>query len=287
MRAFAYVMPLLLTTAGLAAAGPASGTVKSQTGTIAPKHAIAYVVRDGRNARLTRVEVLLTDVPIDPATLRGDLDPHATAINLDELRDRNYLLLWVAPDGAVTMNATYSKTMTQYVNDASGGLEGEFTANTATAIAGRVYSAAPMKTMDGPPYTIDVTFTAEVVPALTGTALPAGGGEPGKALTAFMGALVKKNWPGLKAGLAPRVLPSFEKDYNTPAENAASAVDILNAWLPTAKFKVTGGVLVNDTTAVLEMEGERFGSRVLSFVKMVKTGAVWQFDESASAGSLR
>ena len=67
MRAFAYVLPLLLTTAGLAAAGPASGAVKSQTGTISPKHAIAYVVRDGRNARNMRVEVLLTDVPIDSA----------------------------------------------------------------------------------------------------------------------------------------------------------------------------------------------------------------------------
>jgi len=287
MRVFGYVMTLLLATAGLAMAGPASGAVKSQTGTISPRHAIAYVVRDGRNARNTRVEVLLTDVPIDAAGLRGDLDPHATAINLEPLRDRNYLLLWVAPDGAVSMNATYSKTMTQYLNDASGGLKGEFTANTATTITGRVFSAAPMKTMDGPDYTIDVTFTADVVPALTGAALPAGGGEPGKALTAFMGALVKKNWPGLKAGLSPRQLPSFEKDYNTPAENASFAVDILNAWLPTTKVKVAGGVLVNDTTAVLEMEGERFGSRSLSLVKMVKTGAVWQFDQSVPAGMLR
>ena len=54
-----------------------------------------------------------------------------------------------------------------------------------------------------------------------------------------------------------------------------------------AKFKVAGGVLVNDTMAVLEMEGERFGSRQLSLVKMTKTGAVWQFDESVPAGSLR
>ena len=102
-----------------------------------------------------------------------------------------------------------------------------------------------------------------------------------------MGALVKKNWPGLKAGLAARVLPTFEKDYNTPAENAASAVDILSAWLPTEKFKVAGGVLVSDTEAVLELEGERFGSRQLSLVKMVKTAAVWQFDESVPAGMLR
>ena len=207
--------------------------------------------------------------------------------NLEPLRNRNYLLLWVAPDGAVTMNATYSKTMTQYMNDASGGLEGEFTANTAATVAGRVYAAAPLKTMDGPPYTIDVTFSADVVPALTGAPLPAGGGEPGKALTAFLGAVAKKNWPGIKAGLGPTALPMYDKDYNTPAENAALASDILNARMPMAKSKIAGGVLVSDTVAVLKMEGERFGSRVLSLVKMVKTGAVWQFDESASAGSLR
>ena len=38
---------------------------------------------------------------------------------------------------------------------------------------------------------------------------------------------------------------------------------------------------------MLEMEGERFGSRQLSLVKMVKTAAVWQFDESVPAGMLR
>lgn len=271
----------------MAAGGPASGTVTSPTGTITVEHAIAYVVRDGRNARRASVEVLLTDVPVDAARLSDDLAPHTTAINFEELKDRNYLLLWIEADGTVRMNATYSETMTQYLNDTSGGLAATLTTNTPAKVEGRVYSAAPLQTMDGGTYTVDVTFSADVVPALSGTPLPAGGGEPGKALTAFLGAVTRKNWPGIKAGLSPKALPGFDRDYNTPAENAASAVDILNAWLPMKNAKVAGGQQVSPTVAVLEMEGERFGSRTLTLVRMVKTGAAWQFDQSVTAGSLR
>ena len=278
---------LLAVTAAQAVAGPASGTVKSKTGAIAPKHAVAYVVRDGRNARNTRVELLLTDVAVDAERLRGELDPHLVAINLDELRGRNYLLLWVAPDGTVTMNATYSKTMTQYINDTAGGLKATFTTNSAAKVEGRVLADAPLKSMDGDTYSIDVTFSADVMPALTGTALPAGGGDPGKALTAFLGAVGKKQWPAIKAGLSPKALPMFDKDYNSPAENAESAADLFTAWLPMDKLKVGVGQLVTPTVAVLEVEGERFGSPWMSLVRMVNTAGVWQFDQSAQAGSLR
>jgi hypothetical protein len=281
------MLPIVLGCAVAATAGPASGTVKSPTGTISPTHAIAYVVRNSRHARETRVELLLTDVPVDAARLGDELDRHVVAINFEELRDRNYLLLWIGVDGAPSMNATYSKTMTQYLNDASGGLKAELTTNTPATIAGRIYSAAPLKTMDGPTYTIDVTFSADVMPAPSGAALPSGGGDPGKALTTFLAAVTKRNWPAIKAGLSPRALPMFDKDYNTPAENAASAADLFNAWLPMTRLKVAGGLLVNDTVAVLEVEGERFGSGAMSLVRMVKTGGVWQFDQSAQAGALR
>lgn len=277
----------LLASVTSAIAGPASGTVKTSTGTITVKQAIAYTVRDTKNPRAFRTEVLLSDVPVDVAALRGELDPHTRAINLDALDDRNYLLLWIAPDGSVTMNATYSKTMTQYINDASGGLKGEFATNTATKVEGRVYAPSPLKAMGKETYTIDVKFAADVIPPLTGPALPAGGGDPGKALNALIAAITKKNWNGIKAGLSPATLPSFEHDYNTPAENLSSAVDILKAWLPIDKSKVAGGMLVSDTDAVIEMEGEQFGVRQLVLVRMTKTGNVWQFRESIPAGFLR
>lgn len=90
------------------------------------------------------------------------------------------------------------------------------------AVAESRRSPAPLKAMDGPSYTIDVKFSADVVPALSGPALPAGGGDPGKALTAFLAAVAKKQWTGIKAGLGPTALAMFDKDYNSPAENAAS-----------------------------------------------------------------
>lgn len=275
---------LCLALAGSAAAGPASGTVKSKTGAIAPKHAIAYVVRDGRNARQTRIEVLLSEVPVDGARLAADLDPHVTAINLEPLRDGNYLLLWIDADGGVSMNATYGETMTQYLNNTAGGLQSTLATNTREKIEGRVFAAAPLKTIDGSTYSIDVTFSADVLRGPVGTPLAAGGGEPGKAFTAWLGSVTTKNWTNLKAGLSPRALPLFDKSYNTPEENATGAVDVISVWLPMDKIKVTGGSLLTETTAVLEVEGERFGSPSLSLVRMVKTGTAWQFDQSAPAG---
>lgn len=286
-RLMMALLALTTITSGTALAGPASGTVKSATGTITVKHAIAYVVRDSRNARQTRVELLLTDVPVDGASFVDDLDPHVMAINAEPLRDRNYLLLWIGADGAATMNATYSATMTQYLNDASGGLKTELKTNTPGEIEGRVFSPSPLKTMNGPTYTVDVTFSADVLRPRAGTPLPAAGGDPGKAFMAFVGAVGKKNWNAIKAAMSPRQLPMYDKSYNTPKENVDSAADILNVRLPMTKIKVTGGSLIGADTAVLEVEGERFGSPSMSLVRMVKTGAVWQFDDSAPLGSVR
>jgi hypothetical protein len=278
---------VLCLTCSSAMAGPASGSVRSKTGAILPKRAVAYVVRDARNARESRVEVLLTDATIDTARLRGELDPHLVAINLEALRDHDYLLLWVAPDGTVTMNATYSKTMTQYLNDTDGGLMATFTANTASKVEGRVHSPVPLKSLDGASYTIDVKFSADVIAPLAGAPLPPGGGEAGAALTAFLGAVRAKDWTAIRTGLGPAALPLLERSYNSPAENAASAADLFAAWLPMDALTVGEGQLVTPTTAVLEVVGQRFGSPWLSLVRMVRTGDAWQFDQAAPAGAVR
>ena len=287
MRTALAVVIFSLGSVTASAAGPASGTVKSATGIISPKFATAYIVRDQRNPRQSIVELILTDVAVNPAPLRDDLDRHMTAINLNELRDRDYVLLWVAADGSVRMNSTYSKTMTQYIDDSTSGLKAEMTTNTPAKIEGRVFAPTPLKGMNGATYTVDVKFSADVIPALTGTPLPAGGGDPGKALTTFLTAIAKKDWAGIKGGLSPKALPNFDHSYDTPAENLSSAVDILNARLLVTKTKITGGMQISPTVALLEVEGERFGTMWLGFVKMVKTGAVWQFEESAPIGMLR
>jgi hypothetical protein len=282
------VWALLLAAAGVATAGPASGQFKAKPGVIAPKHAVAYVVRDMQNPRGTRVELMLTDVPIsDDGSLRDALDPHMVAINLDAISKRNYVLVWVTPKGWAGMNATFSATMTQYLSTTDDDLKAELTTNTPTKIEGRIYTPSPVKTMDGETYSIDVKFSADVAPPPAGTPLAAGGGEAGKALTAFLAAAAKKNWPVIKAGLSPKALSMFDKSYNTPAENAENALDLLKVWIPTNKMKVTRGQLRGSDVAILEVEGEMFpGTNSLSLVKMVKSGTAWQFEQAVSAGML-
>lgn len=279
--------PVVLFVSTVAAAGPASGTFKaSKHGDITPKHAIAYAVRDSRDARATRVELLLSDVPVDPGPIQAALNPHMIAINADPLKDRNYVLLWVAPDGAVSMNATFSKTMTQFIDDTGSRLTATLTTNTATRVEGRLFSPSPLKTMDGETYTVDLKFAADLPPAPAATRLPAGGGDPGKAFSALVTAATSKNWPAIKAASGPSALKMFDHDYNSPAENAEGALDLLNAWVPKLKMKVAGGELRGDT-AILEVEGEMFeGMRSMSLVRMVKSGPKWLFEEAVRAGML-
>jgi hypothetical protein len=76
----------------------------------------------------------------------------------------------------------------------------------------------------------------------------------------------------------------FDNDYDTPAEKAKSANDMLNAWLARKKMKISGGQLHGDT-AILEVEGEMFeGQNSLTLVQMVKSGPAWQFEQARRVG---
>jgi hypothetical protein len=279
---------VLLVSAHAHAANSASGSVDVQkVGTISPQFSAGYLVRDQRNARTTQTEVLLSEVTIDPAQMEGVLDPHMVAINLDALRNRNYILLFVHADGWVGINATFSKGMTQFLNDTAGGLKSEFTARTATRIEGHVFSPVPLKSMDGTTYTVDLRFGVDIAAPPASTALPAGGGDPGKALVALLAASQRKNWTTIKAASSQEALKTFDKSYNSAAENAESAADLLKMWIPLQKMTITGGQL-RGKVAVLDVEGELFPNQLgLSLVQMVKTGAVWQFDRAARAGLVR
>jgi hypothetical protein len=283
----ATVVALLSPGLSSRAPGEVSGAFTvTKLGRIAPTHAVAYLTRDRRNARESRTEVLLTDAVVDAAAIQAAFDPHMTAINDDAIKDRNYVLLWVGADGAVGMNATFSKTMTQFIDDTSGSLHVTWTTRSAARLDGRLYSTAPIKTMDGTTYTVDLRFAVDVPSPPAGALLPAGGGDPGKALLAFLAAVASKNWNAIRAASSPAALQIFDKSYNTPQENASDVADLVDAWIPKQKRVVARGLLSGDS-AMLDVEGETFpGMMGLSRVRMVKAGSVWQFDRAAIAGML-
>jgi hypothetical protein len=280
---------LCLASAAHSSAQTASGAFQSQPeGKITPKVAAAYVVRDQFNPRQTQIEIILSTAAIDVAKAATDLSPHMVAINDPALKDSNYVLLWIGGDGRVSMNATFSKTMTQFVDRASadGSLRAELTTNTPDKVAGRIFTPAPVKTLSGSTYSVDLTFSAVVTKAPAGTALPSGGGEPGKALAGFFAARQKKDWLSLKSGLSPEMTERLVKSYNDDKENLADLLDTLDVWLPAKNVTITGGKLSGDT-AVVDVEGVMTsGVKALALVRLVKGPARWLFDGATMAGML-
>ncbi len=287
---------VLICVAGLslAVAAPTHGQTASGAfnvqpgGSITPTVAAAYLVRDQFNPRETEVEIVLSTAPVNVAAAAAELNPHMAAINDAALKDTNYVLVWVKPDGAVSMNATFSRTMTQFVDRTTKGgtLRAELAANTRDKVAGRIFTTSPVKTLDGATYTVDLTFSTPVASPTAGTALPGGGGEPGNALSAFLAARQRKDWPGLKGALAPRMVEMFVKDYNDEAENLADTLQTLDFWLPVRDVAITGGTLRADE-AVLDVEGTlASGVRALTLVRMIKGPSQWLFESATMAGML-
>jgi hypothetical protein len=280
---------LVLGSSALASAQTASGTFTAQPeGSITPKVAAAYVVRDQFNPRESEIEIILSSTAVDVAKAVAQLSPHTAVINDPALKDTNYVLLWIGAGGKVSMNATFSKTMTQFIERASadGRLRAELTTNTPDRVAGRIFTPAPVKTMNGSTYTVDLTFSAPVAKAGSGTALPAGGGEPGKALLGFVAARQKKDWPSLKAALSPSATERFVRSYNDDKENLSDLLGTLDFWLPAKDVKITGGTLAGET-AVLDVEGVlASGVKALTLVRLIKRPSGWLFDSAAMAGIL-
>ena len=281
----------LVAAASPAAAGEAKGrfVVKGGkiSGTIEPTYAAAFVTRDPRDRRNRIAEVVLSEAAIDVDAAVATLQPHTHVINQDVLDDRNYVLLWVGSDGHVSMNATFSQTMTQFLDKAGDSLKATLTTNTPDRVAGRIFTEAPVTTLSGDTYTVDLTFDTAVTRVPAGTPLGAGGGEPGRALTAFLATVKKQQWPAIKAGLAPSAVAMLDKSYNSPEENASSASDLLQAWLPKDGLKVVGGEVRGDT-ADLEVEGEMFpGTNALYLARLRQVNGTWLFESAGIVGMLR
>jgi hypothetical protein len=289
-RVALFGLVILLLTASIAGAGTVAGQFKLESGgMIAPKAAAAFPVREQYDARTESVEIVLSTTPIDAVAAANALNPHTDAINQDALRQDNYILMWVTPDGRLSMNATFRATMSQYLDrtDAWGSLKATLTTNTPEHIAGRIFTSAPVKVMSGESYTCDITFAVDVTSPAVGTPLPPGGGEPSRAFAGVMAAAQKKNWPALRDSVSERVRKMFDADYRTPEENLEYAIEFLKTSLPKVGRKVTRGILRGEI-ATLEIEGEMFaGQKAVYFVRMVKSKGRWLFDGATLAGLVK
>jgi hypothetical protein len=259
--------------------------------TLRPKHVAAFRVRDPNAPRTIVTYVMLTLTPVDTARIAADLDPYATAINDPAVMRADYLALHVTASGEARLNAHVKDT--QYLDatvPAMGmppGLAATCTENTPTRIACTVKTPKPVKPVDGPSWTLDVTFAAAVASRAPGTPMPAGGGPAGEALLALVQAVGGTELAGILARMTPDQARSYQADYNTPAENLASAKDVLGVRLP-KQPRITGGELLAPDRALLEVEGTPFpGTTMLYVVEMRQLDGAWRYASSSTAGILR
>src|SRR3954447_18025940 len=249
-----WILALALPGLGVTHAGTISGQFVIGGKPVAVHEVAAFRMRDQFDPRNVETYVMLTAKPVDRAAIGASLDPYAVAINDPAVHDDDYLAFSVRADGVTTVNAHVGGT--QYL-DGSGTIMGQpgsllatCRENTPTRIACSVKTAKPVKAMDGPTWSMDLSFESDVLARAPGKPLARDGEAPGKALLALRDAVGGSDLAKILALLTPQEAKSYQEDWRTPAENLASARDILDARLP-KKPKITAGELLADDHAVL------------------------------------
>lgn len=287
-----WVLALVLPGLGVAAhAGPVSGQFVLD-GKPVPVHEVAaFRMRDQFNPRTLETYVMLTAKPVDRAAIGAALDPYAAAINDPAALDVDYIAFSVRASGETSVNAHVGGV--QYL-DTSGTIMGQpgsliasCSENTPARIACRVRTAKPVKPMEGPTWSMDLSFEADVLARAPGKPLAKDGEAPGKAFLALRDAVGGGDLAKILALLTPEQAKSYQEDWRTPAENLASAKEILEVRLP-KKPRITGGELMANDHAVLEVEGVPYeNGRMLYLVEMRLVDGRWLYEQSSVAGMLR
>ena len=286
-----WVLTLALPGVGVTHAGTISGTFVLGGKTVPVQEVAAFRVRDQFNPRTVETYVMLTVKPVDRAAISTAMDPYAVAINDPAVRDDDYLAFSVRADGETRLNAHVGGT--QYL-DTSGTMMGQpgsliakCRENTPTRIACSVKTAKPVKPMDGPTWSMDLSFETDVLARAPGKPLARDGEAPGKAFLALRAAVGGTDLARILELLTAQEAKSYQEEWRTPAENLASAKEILDSQLP-KQPQITGGELIANDHAVLEVEGVPYeNGRMLYLVEMRWVAGRWVYETSSVAGLLR
>jgi hypothetical protein len=278
MSRTARLIPLhcALLFAGLAslpawAASTGSGFFRMGDNKQSYSHAVALSRESASEPGKREVKIYLTTHAVDPTQAIGgfDLDQGIT----DQLREVGGGMT------RISVNADGSESgMWFWVSEPSDTFNtsgfGKFTlsANTPTRIEGSHVLSEPEDFFDKT-YEFDLKFAIDVTNAdFSGDALPAGGGDAGKAWLGYVEAVKKGDLDYLRAQLGEAAEWMLPKDNE---ESSKSYVEGLRYGLP-ASATVTGGWLQGDR-AILKVDGkDGDGNAQRGVVLMVRDGDRWK-----------
>lgn len=246
--------------AGLAASAAtlhadAKGKVKIKTAEFVVADAVAYKTDDG-------IEVAFLEKTLDRREAAKDskidtfdvMRTSGASVTLRIGKDGSFNCIeWMFQGGGTSCNGDLAKAL-------------KLSANTADRVAGTFKLAANGDSAD-------VTFDLKVESKVErgGTALPAGGGEPGKAALAHFAAIEKNDFAALKATAPPDVRKQMEASEKNG--EAKEMFQFMRAVSP-RKVRILGGTVDGDT-ATLDFEGVIDGKPAKGEIDMVRVAGVW------------
>jgi hypothetical protein len=282
---FARLVPLVsgpLVAAALAAGpaaaqapplGKASGTVTIDGQAMKVACAYAWAEPNTFEPAKTDVVVLLTGTPLPAETFAGVEGLIAVARRLD-----HFALYSVDQEGKLNREVIAHPALGDQWIQMSGATRASFAKKTLTAgkIAGSFELKAP-ETVVGHRYAVKVKVDATVVAApkpeplpdaKTGTALPAGGGEPGKVYMALYRAVAKKD--------AAAALGLLRRTGRTAKDEAdfKSGIEFMAEMQP-RNARIVRGYVKGDRAA-LYVEGIEGKEKQYGTIEAVREDGAWR-----------
>jgi hypothetical protein len=259
----------------LAADGKVDGSLTANGKTFALKHAYAQTRKDPFDKKKIVLQLTFTDKELSPAAASDDME-------LMQAQDKQQLSGFTATidaDKQVISGTVFSpafKKMKQF--SATGMQKLNLTARTDTHVAGSIGLAKPDTFFDET-YQYNATFDLAIgkpaapapPPALKGTPLPAGGGEPGKAYLAYLKVMAGGD---MKAFLGSVAAARAKEASSDP--DFKKLFPMLQAMQPKG-VKVTSGA-VNGNSATLLVTGKDDNQVSNGTITMVKEGGAWKVE---------
>jgi hypothetical protein len=264
---------LLVSAAAFADAGKVNGTLTMNANVSKLKYAYAVTRSDPFDKKKTVTCVIATDTELPQSALLDDM-------GLMEVTMKTPLngIQWLINDEkdviSLQIYTTHRKEGgTQF--SSVGAQKLELKDLTPSHIAGRLYLPKP-DDFFGDTYQYDLTFDLPIVTVkppdpkadLKGKALPAGGGEPGKAYEAYRKVLLAGNVAGLKKAVSKdRAAEMNDPDF-------PKMLPLVQAMTPKT-VKITAGSIDGDT-AILLTEAKEKNETSTGKITLVKEAGAWK-----------
>jgi hypothetical protein len=267
----------LLLLAGTAVADDAHGTFQFGKAKFQIVNGMAWQ-GEGKDPKKPVTVVALADFKIDQPAVIAALD-HANALiaQIVKAERGNFVIITLAPAGHCAIFA-FLDTGKQI--DLGDSFPAKTTASSATHITGDCSTAKPEKTLFGDPYEFHLVYDLPITTMPKPSTLAAGGGEPGQAFVALIGAIRANDWDAAHLHLREDEVP---KTAPKPSEKKQYFEGLALNYPKTVT--VTGGQIKGDQ-AQLQIEGAKYdGGKIKGDIAMKKVAGNWRVVDMSLYGA--